>query len=102
MVTSSPQKPDDDASALIPHLLTLATQATDQVMELTLTMDTHTSVEEALGPEGAADAVDIPIPTTQLHVMRRALIAQMHAQLKALAKTNDALYVCAAELAAKR
>lgn len=86
----------------MPHLLTLATQAADQVMELALTMDTHTSVDEALEPERPADTVDIPIPPTQLHVMRRALIAQMQVQLKALAKTNDALYVCANRLAGEQ
>lgn len=94
--------PADAAASLIPHLLTLATQAADQAMELGLTMDTHTSVDEALEPTRAEGAVDIPVPPSQLAVLRRALLTEMRLQSKALAQTTDALYLCASRLAGKQ
>lgn len=102
MPSKKTRQPDVANSPLIPHLLTLATQAADQMLELTLTMATHTSVDEALESQPPEDTVDILVSPSQLFVLRRALTTEMQLQLKALAHTTDALYHCTARLAGEQ
>lgn len=88
-------------SPLIPHLLLLATQANEQLLELALTVDAHASLDTAIEPFREEDTVEIFAPPSQLAVLRRALKNETQQQLKALAHTADALHACAAELAGK-
>lgn len=102
MARKKPHSTDKTTPSLAEHLVTLAWQAADQVLELALTMDTHAALESAQEPERQENTVDFLVPPSQLFVLRRALLTEMRLQVKALAHTTDALYVCAAELAAKR
>jgi len=64
----------DPTSSLLQHIFTLAQQANEQLLQFALTVDAHFSLGTA--------------------VLRRALRTEMKHQLKALALTTDALYVC--------
>lgn len=73
------------ASVLAHHILTLATQATEQVLQVALTLDALTSME--------TDKQLLPL--SQTAAVLQALETEMKHHLKALALTIDALHVCA-------
>jgi hypothetical protein len=101
MTTSAQAHSQVATSPLIPHLLTLTTQATDQMVQLAMTMEAQVSVDEALEPEhpGEPQTELATLPRVQLGVIRRALGTELQLQFKALTQTTDALYICARRLA---
>lgn len=88
------------ASPLIPHILTLAQQTSEQFLHLALTVDTHVSLDSDIDPTSKAYSIETPTPSSNCAVLRRALHTEMRQQLKALAVTIDALHVCAEKAAA--
>lgn len=90
------------ALPLIPHLLALAQQTAEQLLQLSLTVETHVSLDTAVEPMSEEDTIEIFAPPSQIAVLRRALKTEMQHQLKTLAVTTDALYTCATELARER
>ncbi len=83
----------DPTSSLLQHIFTLAQQANEQLLQLALTVDAHFSLgTDVMDDEDPPHSV---APPTRIAVLRRALRTEMKQQLKALALTTDALYVCA-------
>lgn len=88
------------ASNLAHHLLTLATQATEQVLQLALTVDALASMD-TIDRTVHEDMIKHVTPPSQITILRQALKTEMRHQLKALALTIDALYVCAEKAATR-
>lgn len=95
--TVRPLKPERVAS-LSPHILMLAEQSLEQLAQLSTTLGASISLDTAVAPESAEDAVETFAPPEQIDAMRRSLKAEMRRQVKALGHSIDAIYACAAEL----
>lgn len=87
------------ASNLAHHILTLATQATEQVLQVALTLDALASMDRTIDRAIHDDMVKHGAPPSQITILQQALKTEMRYQLKALALTIDALYVCAEKAA---
>ncbi len=81
--------------ALVPHLFTLAQEATEQFSNLSVALDTNIFLDSMLEPENGEDTATIFAPLPQLLVLKKALNAEMRRQVKALTHTTDALFACA-------
>lgn len=92
-----------DLSPLVPHFLTLAEQACDQVAHLQIAMDAHLFLARFREPdsEDGFKTEDF-LSSEQLLAVQRALDTEMHRQVKALVHTSDALTLCATQLASER
>lgn len=95
--TDRPRKPERIV-ALTPHILMLAEQVTEQLAQLSTTLEASISLDTAVAPESPEDAVETFAPPEQIAVMRRSLKAEMRWQVKTLGQSIDAIYACAAEL----
>ena len=82
----------DPTSSLLQHIFTLAQQANEQLLQFALTVDAHFSLGTDVLDD--ADPLHNVAPPARMAVLRRALRTEMKHQLKALALTTDALYVC--------
>lgn len=82
------------ADALLPHLLTLAVQANEQMAHISLLMDTRNSLDTPFEPPAVKDIMDVASPELQRAMLKQALTDEMRRQLKALSLTVDALYDC--------
>lgn len=80
----------------------LAEQATEQLTQLTRILDANISLDTAVEPESAEDAVEAFAPPEQIAVMRRSLKAEMQRQLRTLGHSIGAIHTCATELRRRR
>ncbi len=92
-----PLKPERVAT-LTPHILLLAEQTKEQLAQLSNTLQASISLDTAVAPESAEDAVETFAPPEQIAAMRRSLNAEMRRQVKTAGYFSDAIYECAAEL----
>lgn len=100
---NSPQKTDRPlksvrVASLTPHILMMAEQSMEQLAQLSTTLEASVSLDTAVAPESAEDAVETFAPPEQISAMRRSLKAEMRRQVKSLGHSIDAIYACADEL----
>ncbi|WP_382323997.1 hypothetical protein ACFJGX_20965 [Hydrogenophaga sp. UC242_50] len=100
--TSGEPPIEERVVSLAPHILLLAQQATEQLTELSLTVDAGISLDTAVEPESAEDALETFAPAEQIAVMRRSIKAEMRRQVRALGYSIEAICTCATELKLRR
>lgn len=92
-----PLKPERIAS-LTPHILMLAEQTTEQLAQLSTTLEASISLDTAVAPESEEDEVETLAPPEQIAAMRRSLKAEMRRQVRTLDDSINTIQTCAAEL----
>jgi len=85
-------------ASLTPHILMLAEQSMEQLAQLSTTLEASISLDTAVAPASAEDAVETFAPPEQIDAMRRSLKAEMRRQAKTLGDSINAIYACADEL----
>lgn len=73
-----------------------------QIAKLSTTLEAGISLDTAVSPESAEDAVETFAPPEQIDAMRRSLKAEMRQQVNTLGQSIVAIYACAAELKQSR
>ncbi len=91
---AKPRTTRAQANALCTYLLTLAVQANEQLAQLSLLLDTRSSLEPPFEPPAGKDILDIASPEVQRAVLKQTLTDEMRRQLKVLTLTVEALYEC--------
>lgn len=91
---------DGDAASLVPHILALATRASDQLLHLAMALDTRISLDDDWVPPVEADILEIAPPHTQRIILKQSLNDELRRQLQVLSLTTEALYDCADKVAA--
>lgn len=86
----------------MPHILMLAEQATEQLAQLVLTVDTQMSLDTVIAPESEEDMVEVFAPPEQMAVLQRSVKIELRRQVRALGHSIDAIYACAVELQRRR
>lgn len=94
-VITRPASAECSAEYLLTHLLALVVQTNEQVGQLSLLMDTRSSLEDPpLEPPKRVGAEAVP-QEVQRAVLKQMLNDEMRRQLKLLSQTADVLYDCA-------
>lgn len=91
---------EGDAAALVPHILTLAARASDQLLNLAMALDTRISLDDEWVPPVEADILEIAPPHAQRILLQQTLNDELRRQLQVLSLTTEALYDCADKVAA--
>lgn len=95
--TRRPLKPKRVA-ILTPHILLLAEQSTEQLAQLSTTLEASISLDTAVAPESEEDEVETFTPPEQIAAMRRSLNAEMRRQVGTPGDSINPIPTCAAEL----
>lgn len=98
----SRQPKAERVESFTPHILLLAEQSMAQIAKLSTSLEAGISLDTAVAPESAEDAVETFAPPEQIDAMRRSLKAEMRRQVNMLGQSMVAIYACAAELKQSR